>query len=191
MPRAICLSCVEDGKGRKSKNQRIWSQETYQCTGCMNSYQPSRFDIVKLRKWVDDEKFHLIECESCDSTQTRGLPVSCNLCKQVKTRSEFPVARRQSNELKKWRCKACDYAPCQECGKIEKQALHIPGRTTPEWTCQACLYPPCLGCGSARRKRTEMNRYHLPEYWCHPCIKKSVPESVHLSSSNKRSRRKK
>jgi hypothetical protein len=190
MPRAICLLCTDAGKGRKSKTQRIWSQDTYQCMGCMTSLQLSRFDTAKLRKWVDDDKHHLIECESCESVQVNGPAVSCNLCKQKKAITEFPVARRQGNELKKWRCKSCDYAPCRECGKIEKQALHIPGRTTPAWTCQACLYPPCLGCGSARRKRTEMNRYNLAEYWCHPCIKKGSVESHQLASSVKTKRSK-
>ena len=144
--------------------------------GCDTSYPPSRFDSAKLRKWVDENKLHLIECESCESALVKGPPVQCNLCKEKKGRSAFAVARRQSNELKKWRCKECDYAPCQECGKIPVKALHVPGRTESKWTCQVCLYPPCVGCGRARPKKQHLQKHIMPVYCCSICKRKDLEQ---------------
>ena len=158
---------------------------------CETSYPPSRFNAVKLRKWVDENKFHLVECETCETTPVEGPPVPCNLCKKTKARSEFAVARRQSNQLKKWRCRACDYAPCHECGKIPDKVLHIAGRTETKWTCQACLYPPCAGCNKERTKRAEYNKHNLPVYWCGGCVKKGLGATCKTGSGETTKRSKK
>jgi hypothetical protein len=173
MTRATCLECVEDGTGRQRKVLRTWSRKTYTCTGCNEALPPSRFNAVKLRMWENENKLHLVECDSCDNTAISGPPVRCNLCQREKQRGEFAAVRRNS-VFARWRCKECDFAPCDTCGKRPEKALHIAGRTTVKWTCQSCLYPPCKGCGSERPKKEHTKIHNMPEYYCRGCKKQKT-----------------
>ena len=71
-------------------------------------------------------------CEDC--------PHVCNQCKQMKTTAEFAqyfsTHHRRTGE---WRCLACQYPSCLQCGQPRDRKKVGPTRQSPQdYTCEAC-----------------------------------------------------
>ena len=138
------------------------------CAICKKNLPPRHFDYRLLTQLEDDGEVYMAECLQCKDTlgskerhQKKKIP--CNLCGYEKPRSEFRIERQRSKNYQTWRCRSCDFTPCDTCGKIPTEI------TSPGYRCELCKWPPCA-CGRDRPRSSKYStKTFLGEWKCKDC----------------------
>ena len=169
--RAKCKACTPTTTMVTTPKRQAWARTTYTCSRCEKSFPPHRFDTVVLQRLERENTLYLAECSLCSGTQATeeeaeptGPPVTCNLCKKLKARTEFSHARqRKLRDYQHWRCKDCDFPACEKCATRTTTA----GTKKPYW-CDVCKFPPCH-CGTPRPRTSKYHVAKMPEWKCPAC----------------------
>ena len=144
---------------------RMLSCKCYRCSKCNGEKAPKEFNYKELRELAAKDKVYLIKCINCKGKEQqhseRGK-VECNHCKQMKERTDFSTSRQRCKNYKHWRCKSCDFAPCEKCGAIPEAP-----RVKPH-VCLLCLYPPCA-CGAKRPHKVKYKSTNRETWTCVAC----------------------
>jgi hypothetical protein len=135
---------------------------------CNGEKPPKQFDYKELRELAAKDKEYLIQCIDCKgkAEQCGKGEVQCNLCKTWKKRPDFSASRQRSATYGLWRCKACDFPPCEKCAALPEAPKKKP------YVCLPCLYPPCA-CGAKRPQKVKYKSTKRELWKCVACAKKT------------------
>ena len=138
------------------------------CAKCRRSFPPKHFDYKLLAELEADGEAYLAECLQCNDTlgtkeRHQKDDMECNKCQVRKPRSEYRIERQRCNNYKTWRCRSCEFPPCDRCGKI-------PTEIKPSgYRCKLCMWPPCA-CGKERPRSTKYSTKTMKTEWkCNVC----------------------